>query len=157
MCEHRAMADVVVIGSDGSVAALDAARRGLALVRPDVTPVIVAVADPLDTGLLAGASGLAGGVVSGEQLDEIEQERIRAAERVVAATQAALPVPAEGRILDGPAGAAICAVAVELSAVAIIVGSRGNGGIKRALLGSVSDHVVRHAPCPVVVVGDHHS
>jgi nucleotide-binding universal stress UspA family protein len=31
------------------------------------------------------------------------------------------------------------------------MGSRGRGGIKRALLGSVSDHVVRNAPCPVVI------
>jgi len=146
------MSDIVVIGTDGSEAALEAAQRGLALVRPDVTPVIVAVAEPLDTGLLAGASGLAGGVVSAAQIDEIEQERIKAAERVVADTQKALPVPAEGRIVDGTPGEAICQVAEELNAVAIIVGSRGHGGIKRALLGSVSDHVVRHAKCPVVVV-----
>src|SRR5215207_190805 len=34
----------------------------------------------------------------------------------------------------------------------IVVGSRGLGGLKRALLGSVSDSVVRHARCPVLVV-----
>jgi nucleotide-binding universal stress UspA family protein len=33
------------------------------------------------------------------------------------------------------------------------MGSRGRGGIKRALLGSVSDYVVRNARCPVVVTG----
>jgi nucleotide-binding universal stress UspA family protein len=32
------------------------------------------------------------------------------------------------------------------------VGSRGLGGVKRALMGSVSDSVVRHAHCPVLVV-----
>jgi nucleotide-binding universal stress UspA family protein len=32
------------------------------------------------------------------------------------------------------------------------MGSRGHGGIRRALLGSVSDPVVRHAHCPVLVV-----
>jgi len=31
------------------------------------------------------------------------------------------------------------------------VGSRGLGGMKRALMGSVSDAVVRHAHCPVLV------
>lgn len=34
----------------------------------------------------------------------------------------------------------------------IVMGSRGLGGIKRTLLGSVSDSVVRHAHCPVLVV-----
>ena len=34
----------------------------------------------------------------------------------------------------------------------IIMGSHGRGGVKRALIGSVAERVVRHAPCPVLVV-----
>lgn len=34
----------------------------------------------------------------------------------------------------------------------IVIGSHGRGGIKRALLGSVAEGVMRHAPCPVLVV-----
>ena len=40
----------------------------------------------------------------------------------------------------------------ELEAGLIVTGSRGLGGIRRALMGSVSDSVVRHAHCPVMVV-----
>ncbi len=34
----------------------------------------------------------------------------------------------------------------------IVIGSRGLTGMSRALMGSVSDSVVRHAHCPVMVV-----
>ncbi len=46
----------------------------------------------------------------------------------------------------------IVALAEELGATVIVVGSRGRGGIRRAFTGSVSDWVVRHAHCPVLVV-----
>jgi nucleotide-binding universal stress UspA family protein len=47
---------------------------------------------------------------------------------------------------------AIIDLAEELGAGLIVMGSRGLGGIRRALLGSISDSVVRHAHCPVLVV-----
>jgi nucleotide-binding universal stress UspA family protein len=46
----------------------------------------------------------------------------------------------------------IVALAEELQAGLIVIGSRGLGGVRRALMGSVSDSVVRHAHCPVLVV-----
>ncbi len=46
----------------------------------------------------------------------------------------------------------IVALAHELNVGLIVIGSRGMGGIRRALMGSVSDSVVRHAHCPVLVV-----
>jgi nucleotide-binding universal stress UspA family protein len=47
----------------------------------------------------------------------------------------------------------IIALAEELGANLIVVGNRHRGRIRRALAGSVSDWVVRHARCPVLVVG----
>jgi nucleotide-binding universal stress UspA family protein len=46
----------------------------------------------------------------------------------------------------------ILAVGEDVGAGLIVLGSRGFGGVKRALMGSVSDSVVRHAHCPVLVV-----
>jgi nucleotide-binding universal stress UspA family protein len=43
-------------------------------------------------------------------------------------------------------------VAEDIGAGLIVIGSRGLGGLRRALMGSVSDSVVRHAHCPVLVV-----
>src|SRR5215213_2161186 len=48
--------------------------------------------------------------------------------------------------------AEIVGLAERLSAGLIVVGSRGLGPLRRALMGSVSDSVVRHAHCPVLVV-----
>jgi len=47
---------------------------------------------------------------------------------------------------------AIVRVAEETGANLVVMGSRGLGGLRRALMGSVSDSVVRHAHCPVLVV-----
>ena len=52
----------------------------------------------------------------------------------------------------GSPSAEIVALAEELEAGLVVLGSRGLGGTRRALMGSVSDSVVRHAPCSVLVV-----
>ena len=52
----------------------------------------------------------------------------------------------------GTPSAEIVALAEELEAGLVVVGSRGLGAVRRALMGSVSDSVVRHAHCPVLVV-----
>jgi nucleotide-binding universal stress UspA family protein len=46
----------------------------------------------------------------------------------------------------------IVGLADEMEAGLVVMGSRGMGGLKRLLMGSVSDSVVRHAHCPVLVV-----
>src|SRR5215212_6001638 len=46
----------------------------------------------------------------------------------------------------------IVSLSEEIGAGLIVMGSRGRGGVRRALMGSVSDSVVRHAHCPVLVV-----
>lgn len=45
-------------------------------------------------------------------------------------------------------------VAREQDAAALVIGARHHGAFSEALLGSTERHVVRHAPCPVVVVRD---
>jgi nucleotide-binding universal stress UspA family protein len=54
--------------------------------------------------------------------------------------------------IDKPPDQAIIHLAEELDVGLIVMGSRGLGGVRRALMGSVSDSVVRHAHCPVMIV-----
>jgi len=59
---------------------------------------------------------------------------------------------AQAHLVDGGVPQEIVGLAEEIGAGLIVMGSRGGGGIRRALMGSVSDSVVRHAHCPVMVV-----
>ena len=63
---------------------------------------------------------------------------------------AGLPVPVERIVALG--GAASVIVETAKGADLVVVGSRGLGGFKGLLLGSVSHQVTHHAPCPVVVI-----
>ena len=63
-----------------------------------------------------------------------------------------VPDDAEHFVLVGHAADIINKIAREWSADLIVVGSHGRGGLGRVVLGSVSESVVRHAPCPVLIV-----
>jgi len=59
---------------------------------------------------------------------------------------------AEAHLRLGRPDEQIVRVGEELGAGLIVIGSRGHGGLRRALMGSVSDSVIRHAHCPVLVI-----
>jgi nucleotide-binding universal stress UspA family protein len=58
----------------------------------------------------------------------------------------------EAHLRLGRADEEIVELAHSMDAGMIVMGSRGHGRIRRALMGSVSDSVVRHAHCPVTIV-----
>jgi nucleotide-binding universal stress UspA family protein len=64
----------------------------------------------------------------------------------------AAAVDATFLVWEGEPGEAIVAAATAESADLIVVGSHGRSGVSRFFIGSVSDFVVRHAHCPVMVV-----
>ncbi len=59
---------------------------------------------------------------------------------------------AQAHLIEGRAPQEIVSLAEDSGIGLIVLGSRGRGGVSRTLMGSVSDSVVRHAHCPVLVV-----
>ncbi|CAH1441857.1 unnamed protein product [Lactuca virosa] len=61
-------------------------------------------------------------------------------------------IKAETLILEGNPKEMICEAVEEMHFDLLVVGSRGLGAIKRALLGSISDFCAHHANCPILIV-----
>ncbi|CAI9268199.1 unnamed protein product [Lactuca saligna] len=61
-------------------------------------------------------------------------------------------IKAETLILEGNPKQMICEAVEEMHFDLLVVGSRGLGAIKRALIGSISDFCAHHANCPILIV-----
>jgi nucleotide-binding universal stress UspA family protein len=90
-----------------------------------------------------------------EELESLSEQR---AQEVLGAAveevQSRGGMVAQAHLKEGGVPQEIVSLAEDTGVGLIVVGSRGHGGIRRALMGSVSDAVVRHAHCPVLVVRD---
>lgn len=144
----------VLLATDGSELATRAIERGLRVLPPAARVLLVTVVPEPDPSLVVGA-GHSGPTMTPDEYERLLETRERRAGEVLDAAAAAIPaVDVEPAVLYGDPGRAICEYAEERGADVIVVGTRGQGGLRRAVLGSVSDHVVRNAPCPVLTVGD---
>jgi len=143
----------VVVGIDGSdnadaafAFAVDEARLRGATLR------IVAVWEVPAT-FYGGGGGYGGGFepVDVQVYDGVRGQAQKAAEELVASARArADGVECDPVVEEGDAASVLVEQAE--GAALLVVGSRGLGGFKSFLLGSVSQKVLHHAPCPVVIV-----
>jgi nucleotide-binding universal stress UspA family protein len=140
----------VLIATDGSERSVAAARRASALLRPAdrVTLLTVVTEVPGDD-----AGGFEGSLYTPEEQEKVWAQELAEAGAELARTAAALGgTRVDKRIEVGDVASTVCRVAEDLEADVVVVGSHGRTGLGRLLLGSVSEHIVRHAPCPVLVV-----
>jgi len=145
------MADIALLCADGSEASVVAIRAGMALLGADTEPVVATVIDAPDPMLVTG-TGFAGGTMAAEELANHDAANEARARELASSVATELGFPgAATMVLRGDPGVAICRHAEEIGAAVIVLGTRGHGGLRRAVLGSVSDYVVRHATCPVLV------
>ena len=89
--------------------------------------------------------------------DQIEEESRQRLRELSWRVKVAGGNVARSHLRMGEGGLEIVALAKELQADLIVMGCRGHRGIRRAIEGSISDAVIRHAPCPVLVVRSHES
>ena len=146
-----------LIATDGSDVSLDAARRGVALLRPThVTLLSVADTSIADD---SGAGGFEGNLLSPAESGRARNAILAEGDDEIASTEQAMaidPGNVEQRVVEGSAGPMICQVAEDLSPDVVVVGSHGIGFLKRVVLGSVSEHAIRHCTVPVLVIRAEH-
>jgi len=150
----------VLIATDGSDCAIGAARRAMALLAADSAVTVLSVVDVRaevavgGTGLL-GAEPLAMPMADPTVAAELDEALTEGAREAVRRTLTALgdaPSQPEVLVAHGDPATEIVRVAADGNYDVVVVGSHGAGFLKRVLVGSVSNHVVHHAPCPVLVV-----
>jgi nucleotide-binding universal stress UspA family protein len=145
----------ILLATDGSEEATLAAQTAIDLANKTGSELHVVYADmlPDSRALYQGyQEGVDVGAYvqdEGEELMRIGQGRLDEQVRKIKAAGGSV---AQAHYRVGRPDAEITALAEEIGAGLIVVGSRGLGGIRRTMLGSVSDSVVRHAHCPVLVV-----
>jgi len=142
----------ILLATDGSPEAMRAARAAVELAERLDSELHVVYVEPLPSPYAFPESAVfdpdfrdtvrkrAEGD-AGEKID-LEVEKVRSMGGEIAGSHA----------VAGRPDAEIVRVAEELPAGLVVVGSRGLGGVRRALLGSVSSSVVRHARGSVLVV-----
>jgi nucleotide-binding universal stress UspA family protein len=148
---------MILISYDGSADAQAAIDRAAELL-PNAEATVLTVWEPFVDVLVRTSFGdgmaMAGTFADAEEIDSVSSAQalataVAGARRATAAGLAAQP-RSESR--SGDVANTILAVASELDADIIVMGTRGLAGIKSFLLGSVSHHVAQHADRPVLVV-----
>lgn len=139
----------ILLATDGSEEATLAARTAVDIADKTGSELHVVHATPVPVAVDAAADVLR---VSEKAEEGVRKRARQFLDEQLEQVEAAGGSVAQSHVRLGRPDEEIVKLADELSAGLIVVGSRGLGGLRRALLGSVSDSVVRHAHWPVLVV-----
>jgi nucleotide-binding universal stress UspA family protein len=146
----------ILLATDGSKEAEVATRTAIDLAQKtgsELQVVHVFGMTPVGPPLYLEATDLQSEALELEAEERISEQRAREVlEAEVEKVRSAGGTVEEAHLVEGRIAPEIVGLAEEIGAGLIVMGSRGRGGIRRALMGSVSDAVVRHAHCPVLVV-----
>ena len=145
----------ILLATDGSKEAALAARTAseLAQMTESELHVVQARIPPRYPIFYEGYDeGVDVGAYAQEKSEELARRGQGLLDEQVRKIKAAGGSVAQAHLRVGKPDVQISALAEEIGAGLIVVGSRGLGAMRRVLMGSVSSSVVRHAHCPVLVV-----
>jgi nucleotide-binding universal stress UspA family protein len=140
----------ILLATDGSKEARLAAQAAAELSRDTGSEVHIAYVLPSPRELRG--YHLYSREVMGSVLEQAEGEARSLLEEQAKQIGASGGKLAETHLERGEPDKEIVRLSEELGVGTIVIGSRGLGGLRRALMGSVSESVVRHAHCPVLIV-----
>jgi nucleotide-binding universal stress UspA family protein len=144
----------ILLATDGSEEAELAALRAVDIAETTDSELHVVHVGVLPTFLESYSGTLGYSEKLYQQIQEQSRERLRELSWRV---KVAGGTVAGSHLRMGAVNLEIVALAKELGVGLIVMGCRGHRGIRRAIEGSISDAVIRHAPCPVLVVRSHES
>jgi nucleotide-binding universal stress UspA family protein len=133
----------ILVATDGSMEAQLAATTAADLAKSTDSELHVVHVGELRPTFLAQTE---------EEPAELQREARRLLDEQERRVEEAGGTVKEAHLSQGRADEEIVDLAEGLGIGLIVMGSRGRGRIRRALMGSVSDSVVRHAHCPVTIV-----
>ena len=143
----------VLLATDGSDLAIAAMARGIALLGHDHRFVTLAVVPPAFVPTASVSPMDTHPTLNDTHLEqELEDEQRAVSDTEIHELDTALGITAEHLVETGDPGPTICDVAVSVQADVVVIGTHGHGWFKRVMMGSVSTHVLHHAPCPVLVI-----
>ena len=130
--------------------ALDLAQKYSAQLK-----IVTVIDAPSDT-LVAQASAFAPQSMK-EHEEKLEKDHEQILAKAIQKAQNLTPkVSVSKEVLEGHPAQKIIETTKQESFDLIVMGSRGLGGIKEFILGSVSDKVADEAPCPVLIIKQPH-
>ncbi len=138
----------ILVAVDGSKPSIEACHFAMGLagqMQAKLTFLFV-----IETPQVIPVGPLSGYVTTSAPRSEEDVRNAEALVEHVAKEQPGLNVST--RVELGQPAEVICEVALSTGAELLVVGARGHNAAQRFLVGSVSDRVVHHAPCPVLVV-----
>jgi nucleotide-binding universal stress UspA family protein len=150
------MYDTILLAHDGSEVADAAIPHAHELARKFNSRVIVVeVIQTVGEVLVATGAGALQATLPTELAEQVVEDERRRAEATVARIAEAMRradiFTARRVIAEGDPGSAIVDVAEREGCDLIVMATHGRSGIRRAVLGSVADYVLRHASCPVLL------
>jgi nucleotide-binding universal stress UspA family protein len=136
----------ILLATDFSVEARSALQYAVSLSKRHESKLVIVHSLPRESAVV----GKSGSLISDALRHDAEKSMTK-----LGKTTGLKALPHESIIRTGDSWDVISEVLLDKYIDLIVMGTHGRGGIKKLILGSTAEKIIRHAPCPVLTVGPH--